>query len=290
MIAEPSTSRRTFAAESIWPGNGRSAWISGRNATLEPWSASSESAHAMSAAAASRRARTQPSAPIALMNCVPLMSERPSFACGRIGSRPDARERLAAREQLALDGREALADERQREVRERREIARRADRPAARHEREHAAVQALEEQLDRAERDPRRPLGERVRAQEHGRADDLVRIRLPHAARVAAQEAELELLGLLRRDRLRDEAAEAGVDPVRVLAARARGHLVDEIARGLDSFAGDVGELRRRALDRNGPDVCGGEVVTGERNGHGVSLERPRAPVALSDAGPAEPR
>ena len=88
MIAEPSTSRSTFAAESIWPGNGRSAWISGRNATLEPWSASSESAHAMSAAAARRRARTQPSAPIALMNCVPLMSDSPSFACGRIGSRP----------------------------------------------------------------------------------------------------------------------------------------------------------------------------------------------------------
>ncbi len=63
----------------------------------------------------------QPSAPIALMNCVPLMSEF-SFACGRIGPRADARESLVARKQLALDGREALADERKREVRERRKI------------------------------------------------------------------------------------------------------------------------------------------------------------------------
>src|SRR5919201_1717682 len=42
----------------------------------------------MSAALASRRARTSPSAANAVMNCVPLTSESPSFAWSRTGSRP----------------------------------------------------------------------------------------------------------------------------------------------------------------------------------------------------------
>ena len=41
---------------------------------------------------------------------------------------------------------------------------------------------------------PGEPLRERVRAQEHRRAHDVVRIRLADAARMAAQETELELL------------------------------------------------------------------------------------------------
>ena len=60
----------------------------GRKLAREPWSASTESAQAMSAACARRRPRTSASAPIALMNCVPLMSERPSFAWSRTGSSP----------------------------------------------------------------------------------------------------------------------------------------------------------------------------------------------------------
>ncbi len=77
-----------FAAAATWPRSGRSAWICGRNEVREPFSASTESAHAMSAAFASRRARTSPSASCAAMNCVPLMSESPSFAASRTGSRP----------------------------------------------------------------------------------------------------------------------------------------------------------------------------------------------------------
>ena len=54
----------------------------------EPCNASSDCAQARSATRASRRARTSPSAANAVMNCVPLMSESPSFAAGRIGSSP----------------------------------------------------------------------------------------------------------------------------------------------------------------------------------------------------------
>ncbi len=54
----------------------------------DPCSASIDCAHARSAARASLRARTRPSASIDAMNCVPLMSDRPSFASSRIGSSP----------------------------------------------------------------------------------------------------------------------------------------------------------------------------------------------------------
>ena len=136
------------------------------------------------------------------MNCVPLTSESPSFAASRIGSRPGRRERVRARQQLAVEPRLALADQRQREVRERREVAARADRAAARDARQHAAVEALEQQLDGLDARARVALRERVRAQEHRRANDLVRVGLADAAGVAAQEPQLELLGQLLGNRL----------------------------------------------------------------------------------------
>ena len=58
------------------------------NEVRDPCSASSDCAHATSAACARRRARTSPSAQYAAMNCVPLMSERPSFAASFTGSSP----------------------------------------------------------------------------------------------------------------------------------------------------------------------------------------------------------
>ena len=126
--------RARSRADAGWPRSGRSAWICGMNASREPCSASSESAHAQSAACASRRARTSPSAPCAAMNCVPLISDSPSFATQPHRLEPGALERVGAVEQLAVEPRLALADERQREVRERREVAatRRPSRAPAR--------------------------------------------------------------------------------------------------------------------------------------------------------------
>jgi len=71
-------------ASRSWPPCAKS----GRKLSREACSASMESAHATSAALASRRARTTPSAANAPMNCVPLTSERPSFASRRSGWRP----------------------------------------------------------------------------------------------------------------------------------------------------------------------------------------------------------
>ena len=131
-----------FAAASCWPFSGRDRWTAGWKLVREPWSASSESAHARSAVAASRRARTIPSAAIAAMNCVPLTSDRPSLLASRIGSRPTLAQRSRAVEELAVDHRLALADEREREVRERSEVAARADRATRGDDGKHAAVEA----------------------------------------------------------------------------------------------------------------------------------------------------
>jgi len=149
---------------------------------------------------------------------------------------------------------------------ERREISRGADRAAARHSRQHSLVQTVEEELDGLDARTREALRERVRAKHHRRAHDLVRVRLPHPARVAAQEAELELLGELRRNRLRDEAAEAGVDAVGVLARGLGRGAVDELAGRGHLRAPVVGECRRGSLDRDRPDVVDREIVSVQKH------------------------
>ena len=173
-------------------------------------------------ARARRRARTSASAAWAVMNCVPLISDRPSFATRRTGSSP-TRTSAAIRRATRLPRARTLADERQREVRQRGQIARRTDGAARRHERQHATFEAFEQQLDRLDARAGVALRKRVRAQQHGRPDDRVGVRISDPAGVRTEQTQLQLLGQLLRDLLRDEAAEAGVDAVGVLAAsRAR--------------------------------------------------------------------
>ena len=243
----------------------------------DPCSASSEIAQAMSAVFARRSARIMPSAPNAAMNCVPFTSESPSFACSRTGSRPACSSASPPGQPPPVEGGLALADQRQREVRERREVAARADGAAARHVRQHAAVEALHEQLDRHRARARVALRQRVGAQQHRRAHDLVRVRLADPAGVAAQEAELELFGQLLGDRARDEAAEAGVDAVGVLLAAVRG-LLDELAGGAHALARGVRERDRPGVDGDLPDVGEREIVARQRPAldHAASLSRTR--------------
>ena len=126
-------------------------------------------------------------------------------------------ERLGPRHPDALEHRLALTDERQRQMRERCEIAARTDRPARRHVRDDPGVEDGEEQLDRLDARAGVALCDRVRAQHHRGAHDIVGVRLADAARVTAEQSQLKLLGLVVRDRLGDEPSEASVDPVGVL-------------------------------------------------------------------------
>ena len=124
-----------------------------------------------------------------------------------------------------------------------RKIAARADRPARGDDRDDSAIEALDEQLDRGDVRAREPLGERVRAQEHRRSNDLVRIRLANAACMAPEKPHLELFGLVLGDMSGHETAESGIHAVGVLAVnridklpcgthpihRSRGHLCDSV-------------------------------------------------------------
>ena len=127
----------------------------------------------------------------------------------------------------------------------------------------------LDQQLDGLDPRAREPLRERVRPQQHRRADDLRRIRLADAARVAAQQAQLQLVDLVVGDRLRDEAAEAGVDAVGVL-----GGPLDERARRLHLTARLVGKADGRAVHGHLPDVLQPQVVPVQRvtQNHGSRL------------------
>ena len=75
----------------------------------------------------SRSASARSSAPIALIIWVPLSSARPSLASRVSGSRPDLAQGDQRRHDLAVELDLAAPDERQGEVGERREVARRAD-------------------------------------------------------------------------------------------------------------------------------------------------------------------
>ena len=253
MIAEPSSSRRTFAAESPWPRSGRSAWICGRNDVRDPCSASSDCAHARSAARASRRARTSPSAANAAMNCVPLMSDSPSFAASRIGSSPTRASAsspgrrspstnaspspTSGSARCASGARSPEAPTEPRLGTTGSDAAVRGTRAAARPSR-CARRSSPWRACSRAAASPARTISSRIR--------------LADAARVRAEQPELQLLGQLFRDGARDEATEPGVDAVRVLARAVRGAL-DELARGAHLLARGVGEHGRRAGRRRRP-------------------------------------
>jgi len=112
-------------------------------------------------------------------------------------------------------------------------------------------------------------LRERVRAEERRRADNLVREGLADAAGVAAQQPELKLLRLLFRDRFRDETAEAGVDPVRVLA-RSVGRPLDQFPRRAHLRSRVVRERGGGGAVRDCPHVAETEIVPGQADRRGL--------------------
>ena len=142
-----------------------------------------------------------------------------------------------------------------------------------------------EQQLDGLDPDPRVPLGESIRAQEHRRADDLVRIRLADTAGMAPQQPKLELARLLGRDLLGDEPPEARVDAVRVVAELP----LDQRSRGPHPLASAIRQLHPATFDGDLPHLVNAKVVAGETEAshRGASLmvsptrSRPRPTICL---------
>ena len=183
---------------------------------------------------------------------------------------PGPRQGLGARQPLLPDPRLPLADERQRQVGERGEVTARSDRAAGGHKGDDSAVQHRQQQLHRLDAGSGVALGNCVRAKQHRGADDLVRVRLTDSTGMAAEETELQVLGLIVGDRLRHEPAEPGVDAVGVLATQ----LVQQAARASHLLHGARSETDVAAADRDVPDVLDREVVARQQEqiGHGARV------------------
>ena len=98
------------------------------------------SAAMMSAARASRSAPASASASTAADACVPLMSARPSLGAEHDRRQPRRGQRVRPVLGAGAVPRLSLADQDERQMRQGRQVAARADRAAAGHERVHAAV------------------------------------------------------------------------------------------------------------------------------------------------------
>ncbi len=174
---------------------------------------------------------------------------------------PGRRERVAALQQLSVEPRSPFPDQWQGEVCEWREVAACTDRPAARDVGQKTGIQQREQCFDELDARTGRSFRERIGAQEQSRTNDLVGVRIADTARVAAEQSDLQLFGLLLRDRPRHEPAEARVHAVGVLARAVRRPL-DEIACRAHALARRVAQLRGRPFDGDRPDVGQAKVVT----------------------------
>ena len=141
------------------------------------------------------------------MNCVPLIKDRPSFACSRTCSRPAASERLRTGKSDLIDERLTFPDERQREMREGSEVAACTDGAPGRDVGDDAGVENAEEQLDGLDAGPRSPFRDRIRAEHHRGAHDLVRVRSSDPTGVAPKQPHLELFRLIVRGSTRRRTA-----------------------------------------------------------------------------------
>ena len=160
----------------------------------------------------------------------------------RDGFKPCASQRVRPRHPTrpTRPTRLTLPNEHQCEMRERRQVAARAHRPARRHARVHAAIQHLDQQLQRFDADAGKPFRQHVGAQRHCRAHHRHLKRVADAGGVAAQQIDLKRVELIGRNLYFREIAEARIDAVRRLVAVRV--VVDHFTRGTHARARGVGQ------------------------------------------------
>ncbi len=278
----PRRSSRRLAALAACPGWGRSATRSAANARSVPSSASTDIAAVMSATRRRSVRSWIASTSIPSMPSVPLISARPSLALSCSGSTPAIRQGARRRRERLAAGadHDPLADQRQRAVGERSEVAARPDRPMRGHRREQVGVQQRQDRLDDQRPRPGAPHRERSRAQQHHRANDLALDRWPHAGGVRAHERALELLAAPSGDAHVGERPEARGDAVDGFLGG--GEALDH-GRRLVHRAATLGrQLDARAVAGDGHDLVRGEPAAAQAH-------RPFT-AAASHTGPAARR
>ncbi len=128
-----------------WP---RSSWMRSSKGVSLPRQASTDRAPATNAAANMRSHANRPASASAVETWVPLMSASPSFARSSSGASARVCQGLCGRQGRAADARLALADQHSGQMRERRQVARRARRALAGNDRNHIRVEELKQRVD----------------------------------------------------------------------------------------------------------------------------------------------
>ena len=128
---------------------------------------------------------------------------------------------IPARRRASAPGRRApsnsaspFADEHQRDVGERREIATGADAALRRNDGRDAAIQQIAQAFGDDGPDAGKTFGQHIGADEHHAADFVASQRRAHSAGVGADHVALELLQFFGRDANVGEQSDAGVDGV----------------------------------------------------------------------------
>jgi hypothetical protein len=146
--------------------------------------------------------------------CVPFSSASPSFGPSVTARNPARASASRAGSTTPSTPRFALADQYARKMRERREIARRADRPLRRDARNDSGVRERDERFDHAPANPGVAARERGDLERNGETHDGIVDERPGACRVREHERALQL----RKPRIVDprtrEQTETRVDAI----------------------------------------------------------------------------
>jgi hypothetical protein len=162
-----------------------------------------------------------------------------------------------------------LADQYEREMRERCEVAACANRTARRYDRMYGAVDQRQQQLQCFDANSGKSFGEHIRAQRHRRADHGDRQGIADTGRVTAQQIHLQFGERFVRDPHVGEVAEAGVDAVgrRIVV----GSLVNDDACRAHALARHVAEREWLVAVRDGDQIIERERFAVEED-HDMSI------------------
>jgi len=186
----------------------------------------------------------------------PVDEREPVLRPQRDGRQPLAREHVGRRAFFSAVPELSLADEREGEVGQRREVARGAEAAAAGHDGHEPAARHLQQAFQYERGDAREPEPQRVRLQAQHPSRDGGRDRRAHADGVATEEVDLKPLHVGAPDARAGEGAEAGVEAVVRLAVvqrrfyqpAARLHARGRSAQGVEApveVGVEVGEAER---------------------------------------------
>ena len=253
---------RSSAATATWPGCGRASWYAAANATSVP-SKRLDAHRPDDARGPDQAVRVgQDERPDRAHHLGPVEERQAFLGLERERLEAGFAQREHRRHERAADLHLAPTDERQRQVRERREVAGGADAPLLGHDRMDAQAQEVEEAIDEQWPAAAVTQCERVGPQQEHRPDDLAWERRADPGRVAHQEVLLETTGVGRRDRGRGERPEPrrhAVDHGALGDER-----FDEVARLLHARPGVHVERRVGPGASDRLDVADGQVGPGE--------------------------